>query len=171
MGTAIFPPDSLSDLIMEELQDDETDDDDGLMLQSLQYKVLGTLQVTHKDKTTISTTTTTNTDTDNNKTFQETQEEATSSSDDASVSSLEEDTMSDDIDDDIGNDDCRSEREEKIQQNAQKMLTVIQNLPGLMDITREHFYQAMNKVADQDGNITTRQTFSEMLDMLRQRHL
>ena len=53
----------------------------------------------------------------------------------------------------------------------QKMLTVIQNLPGLMDITREHLYLAMNKVADQDGNITTRQTFSEMLDILRQRHL
>ena len=34
-----------------------------------------------------------------------------------------------------------------------------------------HTNLAMNKVADQDGNITTRQTFSEMLDILRQRHL
>jgi hypothetical protein len=59
------------------------------------------------------------------------------------------------------------ERDQAIQSNAPKVLAAVRNLPGLTDATLDGVVEGMQIHADVSGEITTSQSFSELLQTLR----
>jgi hypothetical protein len=62
------------------------------------------------------------------------------------------------------------ERDQAIQSNAPKVLAAVRNLPGLTDATKEDVKEAMQIHANVSGEITTSQSFSELLQTLRNKN-
>ena len=142
LGTAIFPPNALTQIILDDFMADDDDDEDSTVMSEGDYKICGTIHMQLIDASN-------NYDNDCSTSLNDS---TTKSPDETVITEQQQDTP---------------ERQEAIQQNANKMLPVLKNLPGCTDVTYEQICEGLHMVADSQGTISTRQNFSELLNYLR----